>query len=108
MRETRETRETSGARRSDGVFLEAGDFAVGHCRECRREVLTYPDGDGPREGVRRCLHCDERLAGELRWIDVADLDRLGYEIDSGQDAGAGCTSCATGCVVRSVTERRGV
>ena len=104
MREMREMREMSA---STGVFLETGDFAVGRCPECRREVLTYPDGDGPREGIRRCLHCDERLEGELRWVNVADLGRLGYEIDSGQDAGAGCTSCSNGCVVRSVTERRG-
>jgi hypothetical protein len=89
---------------TDGVFFEAGDFAVGRCRECRREVLTYPD-DG---SIRRCLHCDERVDGELSWVDVADLERLGYEVDSGEDAGAGCTSCATGCVVRSLTGKRGV
>ena len=92
---------------STSVFLEAGDFVVGRCRECRREVLTYPDGDDPREAVRRCLHCEERVDGELRWVDVADLDRLGYEVDSGQDASGGCTSCASGCVVRTVTERKG-
>ncbi len=90
------------------VFLEAGDFAVGRCRECRRDVLTYPDGDELREAVRRCLHCDDRVDGELRWVDVADLDRLGYEVDSGRDEGAGCTSCATGCAVRAVTETKGV
>ena len=45
-----------------GVFLEAGDFALGRCSECRREVLTYPDNDSGLPGVRRCLHCDERLA----------------------------------------------
>jgi len=93
---------------SPGVFLEAGDFAVGRCPECRREVLTYPDGDEPGQTVRRCLHCDERLEGELRWVDVADVGRLGYEIDSAPDADAGCTSCASGCVVRTVTERRGL
>ena len=90
-----------------GPRSEPGDFAVGRCPECRREVLTYPDGEEPRQGVRRCLHCDERLEGELQWVDVADLDRLGYEIDSDQDAGSGCTSCATGCGVRTVTERKG-
>ncbi|HSD10001.1 MAG TPA: hypothetical protein VLF14_03400 [Candidatus Binatia bacterium] len=90
-----------------GVFLEAGDFATGHCTECRREVLTYPDERPGEEGVRRCLHCDMHLAGELRWIDVADLGALGYAVDSGEDAAGGCATCANGCVVRTVTGRGG-
>ena len=90
-----------------GVFLEAGDFALGHCRECRREVLTYPGDDGADGArVRRCLHCDERLTGELRWVDVGDLEALGYVVDSGEDAGAGCATCATGCTVRAPAERK--
>jgi hypothetical protein len=90
------------------VFLEAGDFAAGRCPECRREVLTYSDGGGPgAESVRRCLHCDTRVVGELRWIDVADLEALGYVVDSGEDTGGGCATCANGCVVRTVSERRG-
>lgn len=91
------------------VFLEAGDFAVGHCGECRREVLTYSGDARPGEdAVRRCLHCDERLVGELRWIDVADLASLGYQIDSGEDeAQGGCTSCASGCVVRAMKQGGG-
>jgi hypothetical protein len=84
-----------------GVFLEAGDFALGRCPECRREVLTYPDDGVDAEGVRRCLHCDERLQGELRWVDVGDLEALGYVVDSGEDAGGGCATCATGCIVRA-------
>ncbi len=92
---------------SAGVFLEAGDFALGRCPECRREVLTYPDDDGPGAGgVRRCLHCGEGLTGELRWVDVADLEVLGYVVDSGEDAGSGCATCATGCTVRALGERK--
>ncbi len=90
-----------------GVFLEAGDFALGHCPECRREVVTYPDDDGPNiAGIRRCLHCDERLTGELRWVDVGDLGVLGYVVDSGEDAETGCATCATGCTVRVVGEKK--
>jgi hypothetical protein len=90
------------------VFLEVGDFAAGRCPECRREVLTYPDTCGPAaESVRRCLHCDTRVAGELRWIDVTDLGALGYVVDSGEDAGGGCATCANGCVVRTLSEKRG-
>ena len=90
------------------VFLEVGDFASGRCTECCREVLTYPDAGGHgAESVRRCLHCDTRIAGELRWIDVTDLGALGYVVDSGEDAGGGCATCANGCVVRTVSARRG-
>jgi hypothetical protein len=89
---------------STGVFLETEDFVVGRCPECRRDVLTYPDGDP--EGVRRCIHCDERLAGELRGVDVADLGTLGYEVDGGEGAGGGCATCANGCVIRSVSARK--
>ena len=89
-----------------GVFLEAGDFALGRCPECRREVLTYPDADGGSPGVRRCLHCDERLAGELRWVDVGDLENLGYVIDSGEVTSGGCSTCATGCIVRPGGSKR--
>ena len=91
------------------VFLEVGDFAAGRCSECRREVLTYPDEGSPgAECVRRCLHCDTRVAGELRWIDVADLGALGYVVDSGEDAGGGCATCANGCVIRAVGENKRV
>jgi len=94
---------------SPSVFLETGDFAAGRCTECRREVLTYPDEGRPgAESVRRCLHCDARVAGELRWVDVADLGALGYVVDSGEDTGGGCATCANGCVVRTVSERKGV
>lgn len=89
---------------STSVFLETGDFVVGRCRECEREVLSYPDG-GP-DGPRRCIHCDERLLGELRWVDVADLGPLGYEVDGGEGAGGGCDTCASGCVVRSAIGRK--
>lgn len=88
-----------------GVFLERGDFAAGHCRECRRDVLSYPDA--PAGDVRRCLHCDERLVGELRWVDVADLGGLGYEVEVADPAGTGCTSCASGCAVKTVTDETG-
>jgi hypothetical protein len=92
---------------TSGVFLEAGDFALGRCPECRREVLTYPDDEGDgAPGVRRCLHCDERLTGELRWVDVGDLEELGYVVDAGEDTGGGCATCATGCVVRPGGSRR--
>lgn len=90
------------------IFLEAGDFATTHCVECRREVLTYPDGGHPTENrARRCLHCDTLVAGELRWVDVSDLAALGYAVDSGENPGGGCTACANGCAVRTAGGGRG-
>ncbi|MBI2962558.1 MAG: hypothetical protein HYY35_02295 [Deltaproteobacteria bacterium] len=93
-----------------GARVEAGDFAVGRCPDCRREVLTYADEDRRDGGeARRCVHCDGPLNGEPRWIDAADLAALGYEVDSGRGEGGGCTACSSGgCAVQSVNERRGV
>ena len=84
---------------SPSVFLEAGDFAVGRCSVCRRQVLTYPDG-AQQSTVRRCLHCDQAVGGELRWVDVADLETLGYVLTS-DGSGGGCVSCsAAGCATK--------
>ena len=73
-----------------------GDFAAGRCRFCEREVVTYPVGDPSSPEARRCIHCDEKIAGELRWIDAADLAGLGYDVDSGEAAAAGCATCTSG------------
>jgi len=83
------------------IFLEAGDFAVGRCSVCGRDVLTYPDGSGPEEStVRRCLHCDQSIRGELRWVDVGDLEVLGYAVET-DGQGGGCVSCSTsGCATK--------
>jgi hypothetical protein len=77
-------------------LLETGDFALGHCRECKREVLSYPDWEAAGDAlVRRCTHCDERLGGELRWVEVGDLESLGYSLESPETERA-CASCPTG------------
>lgn len=76
--------------------FSAEDFAVVRCRECARDVVTYPDPSDDAPDTRRCVHCDERASGPLRWLGVADLDALGYVVDSGEDAESGCTSCGTG------------
>jgi hypothetical protein len=83
------------------IFLEAGDFALGRCTVCQRDVLTYPDGGGSQESaLRRCIHCDQRLGGELRWVDGADLESLGYSFDS-DGQGGGCVTCtASGCATK--------
>jgi hypothetical protein len=85
-----------------------GDFVAARCGFCAREVLTYPVGDPAVPEARRCIHCDERVSGELRSVDAADFAALGYDVDSGEAPG-GCTSCSTGgCATRGVTDRRGL
>ena len=90
-------------------ILERGDFAAGRCAFCEREVLSYPVGDPALPEARRCIHCDGRIEGELRWVDATDFVTLGYDVDSGEDPGAGCTSCTSGgCATRPIVEKRGV
>jgi hypothetical protein len=87
--------------------IEAGDFAAASCPFCAREVLTYPVGDPATPEARRCIHCDERVTGELRWVDAADFAALGYDVDSGEAPG-GCTSCSTGgCATRALIDKQG-
>lgn len=85
-----------------GIFFAVGDFAVGRCSVCGREVLTYADGTGSQSStVRRCIHCDQSIRGELRWVDVQDLESLGYAVDADRQGG-GCVSCSTGgCATKS-------
>ena len=94
---------------AEGGFREPGEFLVGWCPECRRDVLTYVD-EQPSAGIeaRRCIHCDEQPSGDLRWIDASGLSELGYAVDAG-DAGGGCATCATGgCAAKAGNERGGV
>lgn len=79
-----------------GALHAPEDFAIVRCRECERDVLTYPDPRPDEPALRRCAHCDERASGELRWVGVADLAALGYVLDSGEDPEKGCTSCGSG------------
>jgi hypothetical protein len=91
---------------SPTVEAEA-DFVAGRCEFCAREVLTYPVGDPAAPEARRCIHCDERMSGEVRSVDAADFAALGYDVDSGEAPG-GCTSCSTGgCATRGVIDKRG-
>lgn len=69
-----------------------GDFALGGCKVCGREVLSYVDGQDVE--VRRCVHCDTRLGGVLRWIDAGALESAGYGFDV--EPAKGCSSCVRG------------
>jgi hypothetical protein len=88
-------------RPATGGSADAGGFVVGRCPQCRRDVLSYPEGDDPAAGqTHHCVHCDAILREALRWIDAPGLAALGYVVDSGAERG--CGSCARGgCGVRS-------
>lgn len=84
-------------------FLDSEEFAVGRCPECRRDVLSYPHWSDERAGeVRRCVHCDGRLSGELRPVEAGELGALGYELAAPSTGGSGCVSCVRGgCGVKA-------
>src|SRR5262245_50401078 len=55
-------------------------FPVARCGPCGREVLAHValDAQGDRYG---CIHCDAELdPTELRWVDEAALDAVGYAV----------------------------
>jgi hypothetical protein len=61
-----------------GVLLD-GEFPVGHCAGCKKEVLTavVPDERGGER--RHCVHCEAELdPGLLRWVSGEELERVGY------------------------------
>lgn len=91
----------------NGELHEANGFGAGRCPECRQEVLTYPEWD-PEDGgeFRLCVHCDETIPGEIRWLDGEDLGELGYTVEDPDEAGSGCATCGTGgCAVSGLTNR---
>jgi hypothetical protein len=91
---------------------ETGDFALAFCRECKRDVLTYPDLESDTEEVRRCLHCDERVGAELKWVRGEDLAALGYEVRAAEEEAGGCgascvrTACAPATPARDDVAQR--
>ena len=54
-----------------------GEFPVGHCARCEREVLVAVGVDERQ----RCVHCDAELDPDLlRWVGDAELERVGYAV----------------------------
>jgi hypothetical protein len=80
------------------AVVEAGDgFPVARCARCARDVLTHVHLDERGEPRRLCLHCDAELdPAEVRWIDEARLDPLGYGLEREDGAGCGRPGCGRG------------
>ncbi len=58
-----------------------GEFPLGHCARCDKEVLVVVAVDERGEDRRRCMHCEAELDPEdLRWVAEAELERVGYAV----------------------------
>ncbi len=56
-----------------------GDFPVGHCARCDKDVLVGATLDPHGAVRRRCVHCDAELdPALLSWVSESELERVGY------------------------------
>ena len=54
------------------------EFLFGACPVCAKQVLTYVDF-APDDGeLRRCLHCETIITGDLQAATSAELEANGY------------------------------
>jgi hypothetical protein len=61
-----------------GALLD-GEFPVGHCARCEKDVLVGVSLDERGEERRRCVHCEAELdPALLRWVSESELDGVGY------------------------------
>jgi len=78
------------------VERTAGEFPVTHCPTCDRGVLCYLDLDERELEVVRCVECSTPAdADDLRWLDLAGIEELGYAVVA-PDAGCGRPDCGRG------------
>jgi hypothetical protein len=72
------------------------DFPVARCARCARDVLTHLAVDDAGDERRRCIHCDAEMdPEEVRWVEEAALEPLGYGVH-GAEAGCGRPGCGKG------------
>jgi len=85
------------------LSLNASAFPVAQCSACGRVVLLHVSLDDAGRERRCCVHCDEPIEAEVRWIDAGALEREGYYFGPKPEKGAtgggcgsgGCRSCGT-------------
>jgi hypothetical protein len=75
-------------------------FPTARCAACDRHVLTYLDFEDAAE-LRRCVHCDGAVGGDLRWINAAELEADGYQFGA-PPAASSAGGCSSGCGTCSV------
>jgi hypothetical protein len=85
----------------------ATDFPVTHCRACDREVPCYLDLDAADQEIARCLECSTPAdPTAVRWLDLADLEALGYGFVL-PPAGCGRPDCGNGRCGRAAPDDEG-
>lgn len=61
-----------------GALLD-GEFPLGPCARCDKEVLVGVTLDERGEERRHCVHCEAELdPALLRWVSEEELERVGY------------------------------
>jgi hypothetical protein len=61
-----------------GALLD-GEFPLGHCARCGKEVLVGLTVDERGEERRHCVHCEAELdPALLRWVSGPELEQAGY------------------------------
>ena len=56
-----------------------GEFPLGSCARCDKEVLVGVTLDERGEERRHCVHCEAELDPTLlRWVYEEELERVGY------------------------------
>jgi len=72
------------------VAADATGFPVARCAPCGREVLVHTHLEGDDRERSRCVACDAEIDPlEVRWVEEADLNELGYAL-AGEVGVAGC------------------
>jgi hypothetical protein len=83
------------------------DFPVTHCTTCDKDVLCYFDLDKADCEIVRCIECStEATAAGVRWLDLHDIEELGYGFVL-SPAGCDRPDCGNGHCARSVPEDNG-
>jgi hypothetical protein len=77
----------------EGAFDEL-EFTFGWCAICDRDVLTYADPEAAEIAPRRCVHCDQLVARQVRVARGDELPAHGYGLLETQ--GCGNPSCGGG------------
>ena len=95
----------------NGATAGQDDFPVAHCAHCSakyavmhpsmtaaaRDVLAHVHLDPRAEARRLCLHCDAEIdPAEVRWVDEAALEPLGYGLHRAEEGGCGRPGCGRG------------
>jgi len=75
--------------------LNSSTFPIARCDACGKDVLTYLLIGDDRGAGRACVHCDNPVGSNLRWVSAEELTADGYQIGTAAARPRG--SCGGGC-----------